>query len=512
MSKEIRIKINDDSEAFFNNNVDYCIGTGRMGLALTQEYQEQLKFVQNEIGFQYIRGHGLFCDDVAIYQEYEEGGVKKVEYNFTYLDRIMDSYQSMGLRPFLELGFMPKKMARGEQTIFYWEGNTTPPKDYGAWCHMVQAALRHLMERYGAEEVVKWPIEVWNEPNLCGFWEHADMEEYFKLFHLTFDAVKETDCRFRVGGPAVCGGTDEKWIRSFMEYCHENKIQVDFVTRHHYVIEQPKEEGHYSYAQLMEAEDGFANLRTSRDIIDSFPEYKGLPIHITEFNTSYTPRGVIHDTNLNAAVIAHQLSRLGDVNESYSYWTFGDVFEELGVPFTPFHGGFGLVANGGIPKPTFWTFVFFKELKKGNGKCVYKDDNMVILCCNKKRYQGVAWNIDDLKKEQETGEEKSSAKKIGVSLPVCEEEYSFYTRTVDEETCNPLKVWHDLGEPPYLKGEQKKLLLEAAVPYLKTDRVKAADNRLYIELNLKKNAVVYFEVNAGQVVSDRGYDYDKAIQ
>lgn len=117
-------------------------------------------------------------------------------------------------------------------------------------------------------------------------------------------------------------------------------------------------------AYVEKAVDDAINLKTTRDIIDSFPEYKGLQIHITEFNSSYTPQGVIHDTNLNAALIAQQLSRLGDVNESYSYWTFGDVFEELGVPFTPFHGGFGLVANGCITKPTFWTFAFYKKLEE----------------------------------------------------------------------------------------------------------------------------------------------------
>ena len=144
----------------------------------------------------------------------------------------------------------------------------------------------------------------------------------------------------------------------------------------------------------MKAEDGFANLKTTRDIIDSFPEYKGLLIHITEFNSSYTPQGVIHDSNLNAALIAQQLSRLGDVNESFSYWTFGDVFEELGGPFTPFHGGFGLVANGCITKPTFWTFAFYKKLEESEANCVYKDDNIVVLKRANGDYLGVAWNID----------------------------------------------------------------------------------------------------------------------
>ena len=206
--------------------------------------------------------------------------------------------------------------------------------------------------------------------------KYEDNEVFIKCTYVSgegiklFDAIKKLDSRFLVGGPAVCGGTDEVWIRSFMEYCETNDLAVDFVTRHHYTSEPPKTQGHYSYIELMDPEDGFANLHTTREIIDSFPRFKGLPIHITEFNTSYVPNCPIHDTNQNAAYIAHQLSRLGDDNESYSYWTFGDVFEEFGVPFTPFHGGFGLVANGCIPKPTFWTFAFYKKL---NGTCNFLD-------------------------------------------------------------------------------------------------------------------------------------------
>lgn len=504
MDRNELIVITDESRADFHNNVDYCIGTGRMGLALTKEYQEQLKFVQDEIGFKHIRGHGLFCDDMAIYHEYEEDGIKKAEYNFTYLDRVMDSYRSVGLSPFLELGFMPYKMARGTQELFYWKANTTPPKDYEAWCSMVQALLRHLMERYGADEVVKWPIEVWNEPNLCGFWENADMPEYFKLFKYTFKAVKDVDGRFKVGGPAVCGGTDEKWIRAFMEFCLENNLAVDFVTRHHYTIEQPEEIGHYAYSDLMLSEEGFANLKTSRDIIDSFPQYKGLPIHITEFNTSYTPKGVIHDTNLNAAFIALQLSRLGDVNESYSYWTFGDVFEELGVPFAPFHGGFGLVANGCIPKPTFWTFAFFKKLKSEDGQCVYKDNSMVLMKQKNGNYRGVAWNLPKAQNAEDNDLKK-------LSLSAHDGRYCIMTKTVDDKVCNPLKVWHDMGEPSSLSDEQRKILKEASKPLIRTETTWAKDGSLYAEINMERNAVVYFEINRAELVPDRGYDYDRVV-
>ncbi len=503
---EIRVKAGD--KAAFHNQVDFCIGTGRMGLALHKEYHDQLKLCQDYIGFQHIRGHGLFCDDIGIYQQHrdnpwEQDGPYEVEYNFTYLDRVMDDYRSMGLKPFLELGFMPYKMASGTQTIFYWKGNTTPPKEYEDWKKMVQALLRHLIERYG-EDAYTFPIEVWNEPNLPGFWYKADMDEYFKLFKESFYAIKEVSDRFRVGGPAVCGGTDEKWISAFMEFCHVNKIPVDFVTRHHYTTELPERDGHYGYAELMNEEDGFANLKTTRDIIDKYDEYRGMEIHITEYNTSYIPNCPLHDTNQNAAYIAKQLSRLGDGNESYSYWTFGDVFEEQGIPFTPFHGGFGLVANGCIPKPTFWTFVFFKNLKRGEGECVFKNDNAVIMKMKDGSFRGVLWNDS----RNRCGKDFT----MNLSLETEAGEYCILTKRVDEDTCNPLKLWHDLGEPANPDAATTELIKTAAQPFVRTFRRKTSGENLDFSVSMPEHAVVYFEAKNAPVKPDRGYRYEHVTQ
>ncbi len=124
-------------------------------------------------------------------------------------------------------------------------------------------------------------------------------------------------------------------------------------------------------------------------------------------------------------------------------------------------------------------------------------------------YLGVAWNIQIPKEAAEKG---NDTVKLQFSLPVCETEYCLLTRIVDEETCNPLKVWHDFGEPPYLKEEQIKLLKEAAVPFLCTERLKAQSGMLEAGLQLGKNAVVYFEVNGGGITSDRGYDYNRVME
>lgn len=491
------IKLDLNNTVSFKNNVDYCVGTGRMGLALTKEYHDELEFVQKGIGFKYIRGHGLFCDDMNIYHEYEDAdGNVKVEYNFTYLDRVFDDYLSLGIRPFLELGFMPYKLASGENYVFVWKGNTTPPKDYALWCDMIKATLKHLIERYGEEEVLSWPIEVWNEPNLWGFWYKADMEEYFKLYTHSANAVKEVDQRFKVGGPAICGGADEKWMRGFLEFCRKEKPPVDFITRHHYCIATPKHDGHYGYPGLFDPEYSLGTLRDVKKIIAEYPEFSSLPFYITEFNTSYSPITPLHDTNENAAYLARTLASIGDYADGYSYWTFGDIFEELGVPYSLFHGGFGLVTNGSIPKPTYWTFNFFKRL---GSDCIHRDEKCVVTKKSDGTICGVAWNL--------TMETNESDLQLEFELPN-DDGLCAIIETVDEKVCNPLKLWHDLGEHKNPSLKEIEMIKTAANPLVSSKRLD--DNKLTI--NLSKNAVVYFEIRKSPIESDRGYDYERVIR
>ena len=538
-------KITGKENINFNNNAFYCIGTGRMGLALQKQYYEQLKLVQDTIGFEHIRGHGLFSKDMFIYHEYAASGKFYpggkipeneeicVEYNWTYLDMVMDSYKELKIRPFIELGFMPDQLASGEQTVFYWKGNVTPPSSYERWCDLVRATLLHLIERYGRDEVVQWPVEVWNEPNLTAFWKDADQKEYFKLYDKTSRAVKEVDQRFKVGGPAVCGGTDKEWVTAFLEYVRDNDCPLDFVSRHHYTTETPAHNGHYGYPKLHKKEKCFEQLEATRGIVDSFPQFKDMDIHVTEFNTSYIPNAPVHDMNLNAAYIANMLSTFGDNHKSYSYWTFGDIFEEFGVPYTPFHGGFGLVANGLIPKPTFWTFAFYKKLLKDYEKCVLRTPECIVVQCRDENndcdgnlnggsayFKGIAWNVDTemsgkeielnlelplgLADDGNAGSVIATCSGSGATATAVVPPNVLITQLVDEEVCNPLKIWHDLGEHANPSADEVELLRSAANPFIQTKR---CGNK--INLTLKENAVCYFEIKTAPIVSDRGYEYGR---
>nr|AGS52167.1 beta-xylosidase [uncultured bacterium contig00049] len=491
--KTISCKINVNDTVLFNNYAAFCVGTGRMNLALRREYHNQLEKIQKEIGFSHIRGHGLFSDDMAIYNTYIENDIEKEEYNFRYVDMVFDDYLSLGIKPFVELGFMPAKMASADLTIFYWKGNVTPPSDYDKWARLIIATVNHWIDRYGREEVITWPFEVWNEPNLDAFWKNADMKEYFKLYDVSGRAVKSCDERIRVGGPAICGVNDEKWMQSFLEYCLENEAPLDFVTRHAYGTDFPEKDGHYVYQKLRTPEELIAESLQSRKIIDSFPKYRGMEMHITEFNTSYSPLNPIHDTNLNAAYIARILSELGDICASYSYWTFGDVFEEAGVAFTPFSGSFGLLANGMIPKPTYWTYVFYKALFP---IAVARDKNYIITKSDDCNLRGIAWNLNL---------EERDEKILNFSFNVKDGTYFLLTKTVDEITCNPLKTWINMGSPAYPSKRQLDILIESAQPQVATKQLVVKNAPASFDIHLTLNALVFFELQRIEPQTDRGY-------
>jgi xylan 1,4-beta-xylosidase len=491
----------ESNGAIFKDNWKMCVGTGRLGLALQKEYLDTLSFVQKGIGFSYIRGHGLLHEDVGIYREDDVNGEAKPFYNFTYIDRIFDSFLERGLKPFVELGFMPEKLASGDQTIFYWKGNVTPPKDYDKWAELIKAVVRHFIARYGIEEVLKWPFEVWNEPNLTNFWKGADKQEYFKLYKVTATAVKEVESRLQVGGPAICGGADH-WITDFLNFCHDENVPVDYVSRHAYTSSSPlSSTPHFMYQEIWDSDHMLNQFKNVREMIRISP-FPDLPFHITEYNTSYHPLNPVHDTAFNAAYIARILSRGGEYVDSFSYWTFSDVFEEKDVPRAQFHGGFGLVALNDIPKPTYHTFAFFAKL---GAEQLYRDDNLLITRRKDGSITLVAWNAVNPKKNDavngvemasETGEAKTACEDIEIELniPFCSKEVFVKKQTVNEEHANPLKTWMQMGRPRFPDKSTVATLQQAALPLLSTGRQQVDKGVLKLKVILTKNEVSLIEL------------------
>jgi xylan 1,4-beta-xylosidase len=341
-----------------------CVGAGRVGEGLRAGWRQQLEDCHREIGFKYIRMHGLLHDELGVYQEDDKG---QPRYNWQYIDDVYDFLLRVGMKPFVELGFMPKTLASGNGTIFWWNANVTPPKNYAKWDALITALVRHWTDRYGADEVATWRFEIWNEPNYPGFWHPGTngtpRDAYFQLYEHTARDVKSVNANYQVGGPAGAGPV---WTKELINLCQQKDIPIDFISYHAYGLGNgPSGLDEYGNGKLYLSPNihSVADIANSQRPIIEQSSKPGLPIHITEWSASYSPRDPVHDSYFSAPFILEQLRRTEAVS-SMSYWTFTDVFEENGPPPRPFHGGFGLINYQGIRKSAFWAYKFLNMLGK----------------------------------------------------------------------------------------------------------------------------------------------------
>jgi xylan 1,4-beta-xylosidase len=354
--RAINVDLNKE-KGNLNTMFKECVGAGRANEGLRADWQQQLAYVKKECDFTYIRMHGLLTDDMGVYKEDKNGNP---EYNYQYIDVLFDFLQSIGMKPFVELGFMPSAMASGNKTIFWWKGNVTPPKDYTKWEDLIRNLTIHFTERYGADEVKTWYFEVWNEPNLKdGFWT-GTQDDYFKLYRYSVKAIKSVNKEYRVGGPATAGS---EWVPEMIDFCSKYIVPLDFISTHTYGVKQGFLDEYGNSGTVLSKDP----MSVSGDVLNSRKQISNsampnLQLHYTEWSSSYTPSDPIHDSYHEAAYILEKIKQVGKAANSMSYWTFTDIFEEAGPRFTPFHGGFGLLNTQGINKPAFYSYKFMNKL------------------------------------------------------------------------------------------------------------------------------------------------------
>jgi xylan 1,4-beta-xylosidase len=367
-----------------NTMFKFCVGAGRANEGLRADWQRQLTYAHRECGFEYIRMHGLFTDDMGVYREING----KPEYNWQYIDELYDFLHRIGMKPFVELGFMPNALASDSKTIFWWRGNVTPPRDMAKWAEFIHAFVEHEKERYGDAEVRTWYFEVWNEPNLSGFFS-GTQQQYFDLYAATARAIKSVSADYKVGGPATAGCG---WVPEFIHFCETNHAPVDFVSTHTYGVESGFLDEHGDAGTVLSQNPNsiFGEVKSvRRQITDSvMPK---LELHFTEWSTSYTPADPVHDSYHSAAYILDKLKKCGSAAQSMSYWTFTDIFEEPGPRWEAFHGGFGLINYEDINKPSFYAYQFMNRL--GPTELKNSDASSWICSDNSGGVQALIWDF-----------------------------------------------------------------------------------------------------------------------
>ncbi len=302
------------------------------------------KLAHDTLGIQYIRAHGILMDDPSVYTEDAAGNP---HYDFTKVDKLYDMLRSDGMRPFVELSFMPAALAANPSArkIFKYQASSSPPKDYRKWQALVAALAQHLIDRYGREEVESWPFEVWNEPDLRGtpvFWS-GSRDDYFRLYDYAAEGLKSVDPNLKVGGPVAAFTTfQEPFLRhvttqNFATGGHS--VPLDFLDMHTYYLPAS------DYRPLLRRY-GLGNL----------------PIYFSEWGISPEYGDKVSDTAYSAAATVSGIDDSLDQVTSISYWTASDYFEESGDPKALFHGGFGLIGLEGLRKPRYWAYYLLHQL------------------------------------------------------------------------------------------------------------------------------------------------------
>lgn len=275
---------------------EHTVGSDHAPVALRADWQNQLKRAQRELGFQHVRFHGLLSDDFGIVVQNNNG----LLYSFFNCDQVFDFLRSIGMRPFVELSFMPTPLASRNKTVFGYKANISPPRDYKQWSRLIERLLSHCVERYGKREVSEWFFEVWNEPNLSSFWS-GNQRDYFRLYRYTTEAIKKIDDSFKVGGPATA---KSQWIEDFVDFCDRNKVPADFISTHHYPNDGFDHLGS-TEEQLFKSQRGIM-----RQVAEDTRRHAGnRPVYYTEWNASSDSRNPLHDEPYAAAVCRFDNSR-----------------------------------------------------------------------------------------------------------------------------------------------------------------------------------------------------------
>src|SRR5271154_1523801 len=369
-SAPVNVTVNEKAATTpFPHFWEQFFGSGRAVLSLRDSYRDDLRTVKAATDFDAVRFHGIFMDDVGLYdpnattqnpgQAAQAAQPGQSPYNFSYIDQIYDGLLDNHVRPFVELSFMPKKMASDPAALhaFWYKQNVSPPKDYALWDTMITAFTRHLIDRYGIDEVSKWRFEVWNEPN-PDFWAGNHRQPtYFELYDHTVLAIKKVNARLLAGGPSTAPAAR---VAAFLEHCKQNTIPVDFVTTHVYANDTAKDV--FGTNEQM-PRDRMVCRAVSKvhDEIAASP-FPNTPLIFSEYNASYSNEPDVTDSVYMGPWLAGTISQCDGLTEAMSYWTFSDVFEEQGVIKTPFYGGFGVVAEDGLPKPAFNAFAMLHQL------------------------------------------------------------------------------------------------------------------------------------------------------
>ena len=470
---------------------EQMFGSGRANLMLREAYREDLHAVRDITGVQYVRGHGILDDENGVYTEDEHGNAV---YNFAYVDQIYDTLLKEHVRPVVELSFMPKKLAFNPDALhpFWYKPNVSPPKSMERWDALITALGQYLVQRVGLDEVSQWYFEVWNEPNI-DFWNGIPREQsYFELYDHTARDLKAVSPRLRVGGPATAAAS---WIDKFLAYTNAHQTPIDFVSSHGYAddtianlfpptealpVPHPPEDTPMDDRVCLAIQKVRAQMKAAG--------HGDMPLFWTEWNVQGESEA--RDTPFVGPGLANTIRQCDGAVQQMSFWTFSDVFEEGGPIAHPFSGQFGLRAEYGINKPSFYDFALLHQL--GDVRLANTSHDVLVTRDARGNLVIAVWNLVDPAPD---GQPPSTQQAKNVSMEITfagtRPNAQVTLQRVDDDHGNVLPLYKKLGSPQYPTPAQVTALNQATTLPLPVHAHLTASK---LALDLGPNALVLIQV------------------
>ncbi|HEY3704631.1 MAG TPA: glycosyl hydrolase family 39 [Terracidiphilus sp.] len=453
---------------------EQMFGSGRAILTLRESYRDDLRAVKKVADFRYVRFHAILHDEVGVYNLDDNG---KPVYNFAYVDQIYDGLLKNGVRPFVEISFMPKKLAFNPDALhpFWYKQNVSPPKSMELWDDLMKHFAAHLVERYGIDEVAQWYFEVWNEPNI-DFWNGIPRDRsYFELYAHTAQDLKSVSPRLRVGGPATAAAA---WINDFLSYTAERHTPVDFVSTHGYADDTTLDLFGKDIPMPMDERVCKAVEKVHNEIKQS--STPDLPLFWTEWNVQGMKES--RDTLFTGPGLANTIRQCDGLVNMMSWWTFSDVFEEGGPAPRPFEGQFGLRAKGGINKPSYYAYGLLHEL--GDQRIANDSKDVIVTKTAQGGLKVAVWNIVDPDAQGGTRQVELMFAHVPPGAHVSIER-------VDQEHGNVLRHYAAMGRPGDPTAAQVEQLNRESLPAPPQETTLRGGK---LDLTLTPNALVLVKV------------------
>lgn len=495
-----------------------CIAVAVAHLLLRNDCVEHLAEVQKVMGYRYCRFHGIFDDQMDVVKRNPDS---TLTFQWHQVDQVYDLLLEMGIRPFVELNPMPTALASGTQRMFWYQMNVTPPKSYDEWALLIEEFGKHLVSRYGIDEVRKWYFEVWNEPNLSGFWT-GNKDDYFKLYTVTAQSLKKIDSQLRVGGPA---SSSVSWLNDIINYTSANKVPLDFISTHLYAQD---EQMHYPNRKgsPYAVGDYFATtIKTAHQEVKNSVR-PDLEFHITEWNSlsAKDSASVSWDNNPNvdnlyaASFIVRNALELDNECSSLTHWAVTDIDDFSSIPLAPFSENYGLVNINGIPKASYNAYAFLRKMEGykldvhasmvtpsksnepkekvsalGKGISAVNDFGTIRI---------ILWNQNFT----ELTSHENFIGKIEIPFLDIKKQYVVVSSSIRAGEGSPYETWQAMGVPQNLTREQQALLKAHSSPTYSLEKIKTDGEKIFMDFSLTPGEVKFIEISPkGQVSSKHTY-------